>query len=342
MRYYVERFARAVLTVWAALTITFAMIRLMPGGPISQIRARLTQQGMEPAAIDRTLEGYRARMNLNPDAPMHQQYIEYVLSMAQGDLGTALEYTNDQGDPQAISSLVAEFLPWSVFVMTVATFLIFAIAIVWGAFVAYKEGGYFDKVSSSVAILMGAIPFYVLAFILLIVLAYNNPVFPTGGKMTALTEPSLSVDFVLDALHHATLPIASLVLVQTGLQMLAMRGNSIQVLGEDYVRVARLRGLSDRRISTRYVARNAILPMYTGFLTLIAFNLGGSVILEEVFRYRGIGWIMFDALEIRDYSVLMGVFLVLTIALVASVLIADLTYSMIDPRVKTGDSSEAY
>jgi peptide/nickel transport system permease protein len=121
-----------------------------------------------------------------------------------------------------------------------------------------------------------------------------------------------------------------------------MRGNSIRVLGEDYVRVARLRGLSDRRISTRYVARNAILPMYTGFLMLIGYNLGGSIILEQVFSYRGMGWYMFDALENADYSLMMGTFMVYAVALVLAVFIADLTYSKVDPRVKTGDSSEAY
>jgi peptide/nickel transport system permease protein len=114
------------------------------------------------------------------------------------------------------------------------------------------------------------------------------------------------------------------------------------VRGEDFVRVARLRGLSDRRIATRYVARNAILPMYTGFLTLIAFSIGGSIILEQVFSYPGVGREMFQALQNRDYPLMMGIFLVITIAVVLSVYIADLTYGMIDPRVSSGDSSEAY
>lgn len=335
MRYYAERVARSVLTVWAAVTLTFGILRLMPGGPLVQLEAQLTRRNMEPEQIDQQIALYRDRLNL-VDGPIHEQYIQYVAQLAQGNLGQSIQ------DGEPVGQMVAEALPWTVFVMTSATVLIFAIAIVWGALTAYKEGSRFDKVSSVVGVLLGSIPFYVFAFLLLMVLAYQNSLFPTSGRLTPLTEPELSIGFVIDALHHAALPIASVVIVQAGLQMLAMRGNSIQVLGEDYVRVARLRGLSDRRISTRYVARNAILPMYTGFLTLIGFNIGSSVILEQVFTYRGIGYVMFDALEVQDYSVLMGVFLVFTIILVVAVLIADLTYSWVDPRVKSGDSSEAY
>ncbi|ACV47316.1 MULTISPECIES: ABC transporter permease [Halomicrobium] len=335
MRYYAERVARSVLTVWAAVTLTFGILRLMPGGPLVQLRGQLSRRNMSPEEIENQMAVYKERLNY-ADAPIHEQYITYVSSLLQGDFGESLK----EGEP--VLQLIGEALPWTVFVMTVATILIFAIAIVWGALTAYREGSTFDKVSSVAGVLLGSIPFYVFAFILLLFLAYENKFFPASGRMTPLTDVELTVDFIVDVLHHAALPIASVVVVQAGLQMLSMRGNSIQVLGEDYVRVARLRGLSDRRISTRYVARNAILPMYTGFLTLIGFNIGNSVILEQVFTYRGIGYVMFDALEVQDYSILMGVFLVFTIILVVAVLIADLTYSWVDPRVKSGDASEAY
>jgi len=335
MRYYAERIARSVLTVWAAVTLTFGILRLMPGGPLVQLEGQLSRQNLSPEEIDQQLAIYRDRLNL-VEGPIWEQYLAYVGRVAQGDFGQSIK----QGDP--VMQMVGEALPWTVFVMMVSTILIFAIAIVWGALTAYKEGSLFDKVSSVVGVMMGSIPFYVFAFILLLFLAYENKIFPASGRLTPLTEPRLEIAFFTDVLYHATLPIASFVIVQAGLQMLSMRGNSIQVLGEDYVRVARLRGLSDRRISTRYVARNAILPMYTGFLTLIGFNIGNSVILEQVFTYRGIGYVMFSALEVQDYSVLMGVFLLFTVILVIAVLIADLTYSWVDPRVKSGDASEAY
>lgn len=338
MRFYLERTARAVLTIWVAISITFGVIRFLPGGPLVQLRLELARNNpsMSAQEINGLLETYEEQLNLQPDQPLYVEYVNYMISLLQGDLGISFSH----GDP--VASIVAESLPWTLFVMTSATILVFVIAILWGAVIAYKEGTVFDVSSSSVSILFSAVPFYVLAFVLILIFGFRLEMLPTGGKTTPLLEPGLRPEYVIDVLEHAILPILSVALTQAGLQTLAMRGNSIQVLGEDYVRVARLRGLADRRISTRYVARNAILPMYTGFLTLIGFNLGSSIILEQVFSYRAMGWYMFDALENRDYSLMMGIFLVFTVALVLAVFIADLTYSKVDPRVKQGESSEAY
>lgn len=331
--YYLQRTARAILTVWIVITVTFGMIRLLPGGPLVQLRAKLIRQGISSSRINAMLETYQ---NLRPDQPIHIQYYDYITALLTGDLGQSFS------DSRAVSAIIGDALPWTVFIMVTATILIFVVAIVWGALMAYDEGSTFDLLSSSASILFASVPFYVLAIALVVVFGYQYEIFPTGYRTSPGIEPELTLTFVGDALHHAILPIASMVITGAGLQTLAMRGNSIQVLGADFVRVARLRGLSDRRISVRYVARNAILPMYTGFLTLIGFNLGGSIILEQVFHYTGIGYYMFQALENRDYPLMMGIFLIITVALVLAVYIADLTYGLIDPRIKSGDSSEAY
>ncbi|EFW90044.1 binding-protein-dependent transport systems inner membrane component [Haladaptatus paucihalophilus DX253] len=331
--YYVKRTARALLTLWLVVTLTFGMIRLLPGGPLTQLRGKLIRQGYPPQQINSIIETYQ---NLQPDAPLYAQYFDYITALLHGDMGKSFTY------PRTVASIIGEALPWTIFVMVTATIIIFAIAIVWGALMAYKEGTRFDMVSSSLSILLSSIPFYVLAIGLVVLLGYKFQVLPVRYRLSPGVEPGFTLQFVTDALYHAFLPIVSLVISGAGLQALAMRGNSIQVLGEDYVRVARLRGLSDRRISVWYVGRNAVLPMYTGFLTLIGFNLGGSVILEQIFTYPGVGYYLFQGLQNRDYPLMMGIFLVITTALVLSVYIADLSYGRIDPRVQSGDSSEAY
>lgn len=341
MRFLVKRTARALVTLWVALSLAFAIIRFLPGNPLDIYRGEMAMQCQSCTSeqLDQRVAEYAEQLGLNYEAPLHVQYLDYVLGIFQGDLGRSVSQ-----DGQEVAKIVGEALPWTLFVMTTATVLVFAIAIVWGAVVAYKEGGLFDSVSSSISILSSAIPNYILAFFLILVLGYRLGWFPTQfttGRSVNWGETG-RVTFLLDAMYHAILPIASVVLVQAGTWVLSMRGNSIQVLGEDYVRVARLRGLADRRIATRYVARNAILPMYTGFLTLIGYNLAASVILEQVFTYRGIGWYMFIGLEEGDYSLIMGTFIVYAVALVVAVWIADLTYSYIDPRVKSGGASEAY
>jgi peptide/nickel transport system permease protein len=331
--YYIRRAGRAIITIWLVMTLTFGMIRLLPGGPLTQLRGKLIRQGYPPQQIEALIQTYQ---NINPDQPIYVQYFDYVISLLQGDLGQSFTY------PRSVASIVGEALPWTIFIMVTATILIFLIAIIWGALMAYNEGSTFDLASSSASILLSSIPFYVLAIALVVVFGYKYGILPVRYRTAPGIEPGFTLRFVVDAIEHALLPIASVVISGAGLQALAMRGNSISVLGESFVRVARLRGLSDRRISVWYVGRNAILPMYTGFLTLIGFNLGGSVILEQIFTYPGIGYYLFQGLENRDYPLMMGIFLVITAALVISVFIADLTYGKIDPRVQSGESDESY
>ncbi|HET7324230.1 MAG TPA: ABC transporter permease, partial [Halococcus sp.] len=159
-------------------------------------------------------------------------------------------------------------------------------------------------------------------------------------------NPELAAGFnwpyISSILYHAVLPLLSTTLVGWGGTALSMRGNSISILGEDYIRVARLRGLSRRRIALRYVARNAMLPMYTGIVLAIAFMLGGSVILEQIFTYPGVGYYLFLATVSRDYPLMMGGLIMISTAVVIGVLVADLTYSKIDPRASGEGQRETY
>lgn len=330
-RYYVERTARTLLTIWLVMTVTFGLVRLIPGGPLQMLRARLIRQGVDPSRINSIVESYK-----QDPKPIYVEYYEYVTALLQGNLGQSFFYQ------KPVSEIIIDALPWTVFVMVTATILLFAIAIILGAIMAYKEGSRLDTIVSAGSVLLSSIPFYVLAIGFVVVLSYQFGLFPARYRTSPGVDPGFTVEFLTNAVYHAALPVASVVLTQAGLQALAMRGNSIQVLGEDFVRVARLRGLSDRRIAVRYVGQNAILPMYTGFLTLIGFNIGGSIILEEVFTYPGIGYYMFQALVNRDYALMMGIFLIITTTLVLAVYIADLTYGLVDPRVQTGDHSESY
>jgi peptide/nickel transport system permease protein len=338
MRFLAKRTARAIFTIWMGVTLTFVLVRLIPGGPVQQLYNNLqrTHPGWNQDQLQQAVQDRATRMNLYLDKPLWEQYLLYMRDMLQGNMGLSFQYT------EPVAKIIGESLPWTLFYVTAATTLVFIIGVGWGSIMAYKEGSILDKSSSSLGIILSAMPSYVLAFALILVFGYQLELLPKQGKTSALMTASLSVEFALDALAHAILPMAAIVLSQAGLNTINMRGNSIQVLGEDYVRVARLRGLADRRIATRYVARNAVLPMYTTFLTLIGFNLGASIVLEQVFSYRGLGWYMFVGLDNRDYALVMGTFLVYTVALVVAVYIADLTYSKIDPRVSQGESSESY
>lgn len=336
MNWLVNRLLRAVVAIYLVVTFSFVMIRLIPGGPAAYIRSSLRNDnpGMSSEAIDSLVSSYTG---MDPDKSIFEQYIDYMSGvMLRGDLGTSLI----RGE--SVNTILLDALPWTLFVMTLSIFLTFSIGITLGAFMAYREGSPVDYGFSALSILSNSIPYYVLGVLFLFFLALQWDFFPNGGRLSSDVDVGLTLEFLVDALYHATLPVLSFVLTQFGFQALAMRGNSISVLGENYLRVAEIRGLSQRRITLQYVGRNAVLPLYTSLMISIGGMFGGAVILEEIFTYPGVGYYMFQAIDSRDYPVLMGAFIIITSAVVFALLIADLTYGWIDPRASEGESSETY
>lgn len=333
--YYLERLGQAVLTVLAVISLTFVLIRMMPGGPAQFLRAQLlqNQEQVSTQRVNRLVQNY---INIQPDKPLIEQYFSYMASILTGDFGQSLWYK------EPVSGILAEAIPWTLFIMSVGLLLTFSIGIVLGAVLAYSEGTRFDVTTSSVATFLNSVPYYVAGVLLLYILGYQLNWFPTGGKINPDLEAALTVKYLWSATYHAILPISSLVITGFGIQALTMRGNSIRVLGEDYVRVAQLRGLTPKRISLYYIGRNAVLPMYTGMMISIGFMFGGSVILEQIYQYPGVGYFLFKAVKARDYPLMMGGFIIITVAVAISIFVADLTYGKIDPRASRGDDREAY
>ncbi|WP_459194290.1 ABC transporter permease [Halosimplex sp. J119] len=331
MNWKIRRIGQAVFTVLAVLTLSFVMVRMMPGNPVDAFVARVGPQLENPQEAYERAEMY---MNINPQEPMHIAYVNYMVDMVQGDMGRSMT----QNAP--VAAIMAEAIPWTLFVMSWAVFLGFTVGIALGALMAYWEGSKFDSALTGYATTITSIPFYVLALFLLMTLGYKLGWFPTSGRRPEGVAVGFNLPFMMGIIYHATLPVLSM-FVASGAASLTMRGNSVRVLGEDYLRVARLRGLSDRTIAIRYVARNAILPMYTGLMIAIGTMFGGAVVLEEIFSYRGMGYYMIQAVRARDYPLMMGTFTVITIAVVIALLIADLTYGKIDPRAG-GENREAF
>ncbi|SDR09925.1 peptide/nickel transport system permease protein [Halopelagius longus] len=326
-----KRVAQAILTVYVVISLTFGMIRLMPGGPMDYLRGQLIQSSsgdVNMQQINRLVEVYT---NVNPDKPVWQQYIDYVVSTVSGDLGRSIIYS------EPVADILANALPWTLLLMVTSITLTFVLGVSLGAVMAYNEGELIDVGTTLNGIFLNSVPYYVAGILLVYVLGYQLGWFPTGGRMTSGTTVGFNYPFLAGALHHAALPIMSLVITGFGGWALSMRGNSIRILGEDYLRVAQLRGLPSRRISLWYVGRNAILPMYTGLMISIGFVFGGSVILEQIFRYPGVGYYLYQSIGARDYPLMMGGFLIITITVAIGVFIADATYGFIDPRAGGGD-----
>lgn len=332
--WFLKRVGQALFTIYTVVTLTFVLIRFLPGGPADFLASQIQQKTgrkLNPEQLERMVNQY---MSFDPTAPLWKQYINYLINLAQGDLGMSLFYN----EPNA--QIIGQALPWTVFVMAISITTMFTIGILLGSTMAYKEQSRFDTIATGVGTVLNSVPYFLAAIVLLYVFGYVYGVFPTRGKIGSGVEVGLTLEFITSAFYYAALPALSIVITGAGGIALTMRGNSISVLGEDYVRVADLRGLSTQTIVTDYVMRNAILPMYTSLLIAIGFIFGGSVILERIFVYTGIGYYLFQAVSARDYSLMMAAFVLISITVISAILVADLTYGKLDPRASLGGGQQ--
>jgi peptide/nickel transport system permease protein len=332
----VRRFAKAILTIFLVTTMTFFLVRLLPGNPVDTfISTQIAQTGVSYA--DAAAQA-RSLFSLDPDQPLVQQYLQYMVNMVHGDFGNSL-----LSPGTTVAQVIKTYLPWTLFSVGIATIIAFITGIVAGMVMAYRRETWIDHLLTSIGSLLHAIPNYILAILIVVFLGVKLQLFDltkARGSYSPGVQPAFTLSFLNDALYHATLPILAYTLTTVGSWALVMKSSTVETLGEDYVTVARARGLTDQRIRSGYVGRNAVLPLFSALAVSLGFVVGGSIFVERIFGYQGIGFSLFNALSGRDYPVLQGIFLVLTISLVLANLAADILYSRLDPRIRVGGKAK--
>lgn len=328
MRWIFKRIIRATLAIFLVLSLTFFLLRLMPGNPIDALIYQLiTTMGMDPMEARNYVQIY---YGLLPSGPLYLQYLNYLKSLFSGSLG--LSITVSPTTP--IVSLIASMLPWTVFVVSIATIISFSLGVLLGMFLAYRRGGKLDAAISSTCSVINGIPSYVGALLMLLTFALTFRIFPSGGTYSVRVTPGWNLPFISNIFYYAALPILTLVLLGFSGWAITMKNMTISVLGEDYILAAEARGLKKRRIMTSYVGRNAILPLFTGLAISLGYSFGGSLFVEQIFTYTGIGYLTYLGLANYDYPILQGCFLLMTVSVIAANLLADIGYSLLDPRIK--------
>jgi peptide/nickel transport system permease protein len=321
---------QAGVTIWAVITFTFFLIRLMPGNPVDvYVGFLINQQNM---TYDEAYARAASQFRFDPDASVITQYVDYMGQLIQGDLGESITSTGTK-----VVDQIARYLPWTIFSVGLGLLVSFTLGVTLGTVMAYVRNTAIDHLLSLLSSILSAVPNYIWGLLILIVLGVQLHWFNIGelrGTFDPALSPSFTPKFIGSVLQHAFLPVTVYVLGSVGGWMLNMRNSTISTLGEDYVNVARARGLTPSRILLAYVGRNAALPMFTILAINIGFIIGGSVIIEELFVYKGIGSFLFWSITQRDYTSMQGVFLIITISVVVSNLLADLLYSRLDPRVR--------
>lgn len=325
MRYFLRRTAFFVVTLWAAVTLNFVIPRLQPGDPAEAIVGQLTGQG--PVDPDQ-IRAVRLMLGV-PDTSLLSQYWDYLGSLVRGDFGISYTYF-----PYPVTYMISEALPWTLVLVGVTQILGFLIGTVLGAFAAWRRNSRFDAFVTLGSQFVGSLPFFWIALLLLYLLAFVAGWFPDSGGYSVDVEPSWSMAFVGNAIYHGVLPALSILVTAPAGWIIGMRNNMVQSLGEDYTRLARAKGLKVRRVALAYGARVAILPNVTGFALALGGILGGTVLVETIFDYPGLGRLLMEAVGARDYPLMQALFLFITIGVLLANLLADFLLGVLDPRVR--------
>ncbi|MDA4136492.1 MAG: ABC transporter permease [Thaumarchaeota archaeon] len=314
---------RLAVSFFVSILITFVLVRLLPFSPISaaDFGGALTSS----AAVQARIQYY---YSLLPSGPLYDQFFNFLSNVLHGQFGHSIQ------TQQPVISILEQSLPWTLLLVVTSTLLSFAIGTFLGILLAYRRGSKIDTAGATISTVAYSLPVYVVGIALLIAFAFSNHYFPSAGAYAIGVPVGLNPAFIGSVIDHAFLPITALTLVSFGSWTLSMRANALSVMGQDYVWAAEARGIPGYRVALRYVGRNAILPQFTYLVIALGFSFAGSVFVEEIFTYPGMGYQLITAIDYNDFPVIMGVFVTYVLSILVALLAADLTYGAIDPRAR--------
>ena len=310
-------------TLLAIVTVNFLLPRAMPGDPLN---ALFDAGSLSYLAA----EGLRSQMAryYGLDLPLGQQYLAYLGNLLRGDLGWSISLNAPVGE------LIAGHLPWTILIMLPSVLLSTAVSLVVGGHAGWVRGSVTDKGLLVAFVTLGTVPVYLVGIALLLLFGVRLGWLPISGAHTLFGVYGSPLEQLLDLLAHLALPVGSLTLTMIGRDFLLARASMITVMGEDFMLVARAKGLADSTLEYRHGLRNALLPVFTRFSLKMGTAVSGAVLVETLFAYPGMGRLMFNAVASRDYPVLQGCFLVAGVGVLLANMAADLTYRWIDPRTR--------
>lgn len=324
--YIIRRLIYMAITLFISITLVFLLPRLAPGNPVLLIL--LTKYGgvIKP----QQLKIIESQLHLR--GTLWQQYIGYWQSLLHGNLGPSFYYY-----PASVTSLILSHIQWTFFLLGTATLISVALGVLIGSYSGWKRG-FSDSFIQSFSIGLTATPYFWLALIFQLVFAVlivinGTHLLPVSGPYGYFVTPGLNFAFVASVTKHALLPLLTLVITSFPGFALLMRNTVVTVLDEDYVLLAKAKGLSLNTIRRSYVNRNAVLPVATSIALAFAGIVGGAFIVEEVFSYPGIGFLLYNAVTVYDYPLIEGIFLMIVFVTIAANFAVDLLYAYLDPRV---------
>jgi peptide/nickel transport system permease protein len=323
MGFLLRRLSFYLIAIFVAITFNFLLPRMMPGNPVDAIF--LAAGGSMPPEA---LAAYKEMLGF-VEGPMWYQYLIYLKSVVTLDLGpTIMLY------PVAVTQLLSQTVPWTLVLVGGASLISIVVGCFIGLYASYNRGGVVDRFLPVTFQLLASMPQAVTALFLFFIFSMLLKWFPLGFGFDPDLTPGFYWGYIKSLLHHAVLPMATLFLSMLATWIFTMRNAMVNVLGEDYITMARAKGLSSRRIMTHYAARNAILPVVTSVAMALGFAVGGQIMIEIVFNYPGLGQILIKSVSVRDYPLMQAVFLLIVVFVLVANFIADIAYVWLDPRLR--------
>ena len=317
-RYIGKRLLTGLFTVFLVMILNFVIIHLAPGDPV-RIMAGLDHPG------EKQMEELRIRYGLDKSIP--EQMMIYIGNVLHGDLGTSYTFN------KPVLTMILDTLGTSALLALTACVLAFVIGTMMGLFAVRHKGTFIDTVLSYVSYLFDSMPPFWLGMVSILVFAVTLHVLPSSG-MVNLRARSTGFAYVLDVATHLVLPCGTITLIQIPVYLRLTRASVTQVMQEDFITTFRATGMSEKHIFRRYVLKNAILPSITVFGISLAYVVTGAALVETVFAWPGTGRLMLNAINRRDYPLLMGIYLMLSISIALVTLAVDVLYAWIDPRIR--------
>src|SRR5690242_1254180 len=316
-----------LLAAWVAVTVSFLLPRVVPGNPVAGAVARASQSGN---CNQQCVIAIEEQLGYNVHTSLWDQYVQYLGNLAHGDLG------HSWSENAPVGELLVSYLPWTLGLLVVSTTLSFVAGSVIGTMIAWRRGSLLDWLLPF-ATFFQALPYFFLGLVLVLIFGQTGTMLrwvpSLFGYDIYTTVPGWNLPYIQSVISHALLPATTVVLASMAGFMLAMRNQMITTMDEDFVLVAQAKGLPTRTVIW-YAARNALLPVVANFTIAISLVVGGQILVEIVFNYPGIGFHLYDALGKLDYPLVQGVFVVITLVVLAANLVADAVYVAIDPRAR--------
>ncbi len=319
-----------MITVFVAITANFFIPRLIPGDPITVMLSKMSITGAMTADGPELVEAYRKQFGL--DGSWLTQYKSYILNLFQGDLGPSI-----MSFPTTVQELLITAIPWTIGLLAVATVISWVLGNLLGALVGWRRESKTNSAILYLSLCLNQVPYYFIALILIFSLAYTLPIFPTTGAFSVIGTQHEGLRLVVDIVYHATLPALSIIISFIGYWIITMRSLIITTLGEDYTLLAEAKGLKRSVILSKYAFRNALLPQAAALGMALGFVLNGSILLETIFNYPGIGALLLLAIGNVDYNLMQGILLLTVMAVLSANLILEMLYPLIDPRITHGE-----